>query len=88
MGAYLDKRLSYGKHIDYKNDKWIKWIGILKKISHYVQEKSMKSAFKTFMKPYIEYGTLIWGEVPKASLEKIHKTVKKSIRVMCFKNKT
>ena len=57
-------------------------IGALKKLRKYVQENIFKNIFNSFFKPYIEYGTLAWGAATNNHLEKINKSVKRSIRTM------
>ena len=42
----------------------------------------MKNLFNSFLKPYIEYGSLAWGGAPKAKIELINRTIKRSIRTM------
>ena len=52
-----------------------------------MQEKTLKIIFNTFLKPFLEYGTLVWSGAPKTYLEKINKTLNRSIRTILFKQK-
>ena len=36
----------------------------------------MKNLFNSFLKPYIEYGSLAWGGAPKTKIELINRTIK------------
>ena len=38
-----------------------------------MQEKTLRNIFNAFLKPYLEYGTLVWSEAPKTYLEKLTK---------------
>ena len=72
---YFDKRLSWNKHIQYTNSKISRGLGILRKIRNYVQEKTLKNIFNSFIKPYVDYGTLIWGGATKSHLTQIDKII-------------
>ena len=82
LGVYLDKQLSWSKHIEITNNKLHKGIGILIKLHNYVQEGTMKNLFNSFLKPYIEYGKLAWGGAPKSKIELINRSIKRSIRTI------
>ena len=43
--------------------------------------------FNSFIKPYVDYRTLVWGGATKSHLIKIDKSIKKSMHVMQFKGK-
>ena len=52
-----------------------------------MQEKILKNIFNAFLKPYLEYGTLVWSGAPKTYLGKINKALNRSIRIILFKQK-
>ena len=87
LGVYFHKRLSWNKHIQYKNSKIIRGLGILRKVRNYVQEKTSKNIFNSFIKPYVDYRALRWGGATQSQLAKIDKSIKKSMRIMLFKGK-
>ena len=58
LGVYFDKKLSWNKHIQYTNSKISRGLGILSKVRNYVQEKTLKNIFNSFIKPYVDYGIL------------------------------
>ena len=41
---------------------------ILKIMRHYLQDKQFINLYSSFIKPYIEYGTLAWGGACKTNL--------------------
>ena len=87
LGIYFDKRLSWDTHIEYTNKTLSRGIGILKKIRYYVQGNTLKNIYNSFIKPYIEYGTLAWSAATNVHLETLNKSVKRSVRAMLFKGK-
>ena len=87
LGVYIDNKLSWQKHIQETNNKINKGIGILKIMRHYLQEKQLLNLYSSFVKPYIEYGSLAWGGACKTNLNKIDKSLNKSVRTMLFKNR-
>ena len=50
-----------------------------------MSEKSLKNILNAYLKPYLEYGALVWSGAPKTYLEKISITLNRSIRVILFK---
>ena len=42
----------------------------------------MENLFNSFLKPYIEYGNLVWGGAPKTKIELIKRSIKRCIRIM------
>ena len=87
MGIYFDKRLSWDTHIEYINNKINRGIGIIKKIRYLVQENTLKNIYYSFVKPYIDYGTIAWGTSTNIRLETLNKSIKRSIRAILFKGK-
>ena len=64
LGGYIDKQLSWDRHIDHVNSILIRGIKILRKLRSYLQQDSLKSTYNSFLKLYMEYGTLAWGGAP------------------------
>ena len=58
LGVYIDKRLSWDRHIEHINSKLNRGIDILRKLRSYLQQNSLRTIYNSFLKPYIEYGTL------------------------------
>ena len=42
----------------------------------------MKNLFNSELKPYVEYGNLAWGGVPKTKIELVNRSIKCPIRTM------
>ena len=71
----------------YINNKINRGIGIIKKIRYFVQENTLKNIYNSFVKPYIDYGTLASGTAANTHLETLNKSIKKSLRAILFKGK-
>ena len=87
LGVYIDKGLSWDRHIEHINSKLNRGIGILRKRRSYLQQDSLRSICNSFLEPYIEYGTLAWGGAPNKYLDKIEKCIKRSMGTMLFQNR-
>ena len=51
-------KLGYCSHIEHINSKLNGDIGILRKRRCYLQQDSLRSIYNSFLREYIEYGTL------------------------------
>ena len=50
---YIDKCLSWDRHIEHINSKLNTGIGILRKLRSYLQQDSLRTTYNSFLKPYI-----------------------------------
>ena len=53
LGVYIDKQLSWYRHIEHINSKLNRGIGILRKLRRYLQQDSLRSIYSSFLKLYI-----------------------------------
>ena len=60
---------------------------MLTKVRQYVQEGTIKNIYNSFLKPYTDYGTLVWCGTQKCNLTKMEKILNKSSCTMLFKGK-
>ena len=61
--------------------------GLLAKIRHFVPKDTLKSLYFSFVNPYIDYNLLNWGMASATELEAISLKMKKSVRILSFKDK-
>ena len=54
---------------------------------HFLQEKQLKLLFSAFISPYLDYGALAWGVEAKKHAKKLDRSLRKTIRLMMFKDK-
>ena len=87
LGLYIDKRLSWDRHIEHISSKLNRGIGILRKLRSYLQQDSLRTIYNSFLKSHIEYGKLAWGGAPYKYLDKTDKYIKCSMCAKLFKNR-
>ena len=62
LGVYLDMKLNFKLHIKEKISKAMKGIGITKKLSNVLPRKSLITIYKSFVRPHLDYGDLIYDQ--------------------------
>ena len=60
LGVYLDMKLNFKLHIKEKISKAMKGICIIKKLSNVLPRKSLITIYKSFVRPHLDYGDLIY----------------------------
>ena len=72
LGLILDNKLDFNKHLDKKVNKCNKIIGMMKKLSTLVSSQSLLTIYKSFVRPILDYGDIIYDKPHKGSfIEKI-----------------
>ena len=62
LGVYLDMKLNFKLQITEKISKAIKGICIIKKLSNVLPRKSLITNYKSFVRPHLDYGDLIYDQ--------------------------
>ena len=62
LGVYLDMNINFKLHIKEKISKAMKGICIIKKLSNVLPRKSLIIIYKSFVKPHLDYGDLIYDQ--------------------------
>ena len=74
LGLFLDNKLDFNKHLDEKINKCNKIIGMMKKLSTSVSRQSLLTIYKSFVRPILDYGDIIYDKPHKDSfIEKIER---------------
>ena len=60
LGVYLDKKLSFHQHIKEKTTKASKGIGVTKKLNNVLPKKVSSSIYKSFVRPHLDYGDILY----------------------------
>ena len=74
----LDKNLTYGFHVKRVLNKLAKHVSIINRLRHFTSSSVVIRYYKTYMKPIIQYGLLIYGCTRKSVLNDIFLVQKKS----------
>ena len=87
LGILLDKNLPYGFHVKRVLNKLAKHVSIINRLGHFTSSSVVIRYYKTYMKPIIQYGLLIYGCTRKSVLNDIFLVQKKILRITYFKNR-
>ena len=87
LGILLDKNLTYGFHVKRVLNKLAKHVSIINRLRHFTSSSVVIRYYKTYMKPIIQYGLLIYGCTRKSVLNDIFLVQKKILRITYFKNR-
>ena len=61
LGVYVDAKLSFNSHINFKRSKLRKQCGIVSKMRHYVPKTVMIDYYGSNFKPILQYRKLVYG---------------------------
>ena len=62
VGLFLDDKLNFGEHFKYISGKVNKSIGLLHKLQKHFPSRSLVIIYKSFLRPYIDYGGVIFDQ--------------------------
>ena len=87
LGILLDKNLTYGFHVKRVLNKLAKHVSIINRLRHLTSSSVVIRYYKTYRKPIIQYGLLIYGCTRKSVLNDIFLVQKKILRITYFKHR-
>ena len=88
LGVIIDENITWNKHIELVENKISKNIGILYRASHYLDKKSLKSIYFSFIHNYVNYCNIAWASTSRTKLDKILKKQKHDVCIIYNKNKS
>ena len=62
LGLVLDEKLTFGYHLSEKISKANKGIGLIKRLYFHLPRKSLLSIYKSFIRPHLDYGDVIYDQ--------------------------
>ena len=62
LGLHLDEKLNFNQHINIKNSKSNKGIGIIERIFHILARKILLTINKFFIRPHLDYCDVIYDQ--------------------------
>ena len=71
LGFTIDKRGTWSPHVDRIATEARQRLGAIRRLSHYLDEKSTFTMYKAFVCPRIEYGNVVYWSAPQTSLDKL-----------------
>ena len=84
LGLIIDSKLNWSDHITYIKNKISKSIGILTKIRRFLDKKTLRNLYYSFVYPYLIYCVEVWGNAHDTYLDPLIKLQKKCVRVITF----
>ena len=62
LGIYLDEKLDFKIHLKEKICKAYRGIGVIKKLQNVLDRKSLITIYKSFVRPHLDYGDIIFDQ--------------------------
>ena len=84
LGIKLDSHLTFKPHVHYITKKIKRSIGILSKLSHYVNSKILIQLYYSLIYPYLTYGISVWGNTYITTLKPLYMLQKRAVRIITF----
>ena len=84
LGVLIDENLTWNKQIQTIESKVSSQIGIISRARKFLSNDAMNLLYNSFVNPYLNYGNVVWGSVPKSKLQKLHTLQKRAIRIVTY----
>lgn len=81
LGVYLDKDLTWEKHIEIVTSKVARNIGIMRRLKSYLPPNILKTLYCTLILPQITYCNTIWTNTYKIRLARLKSLQKQAIKL-------
>ena len=75
LGMFFDSKLDFDEHIKGVFDKTSKCIGLIRKLRSFLPRPSFLQIYKSFVRPYLDYGDIIYDKAFIGSFQKKHETI-------------
>ena len=85
LGININENLNWKQQISDIANKSNKSNGILSKLRHFIDEKTLKSIYHAIFEPYVHHSSLSWIQNSN-SIKKLFALQKKSLRIIYFLN--
>ena len=60
LGVYIDSGLNFSKHVNEAVLNALKGVSLLKYLSKYVYRNALELSYKLYVRPYLDYGDIIY----------------------------
>lgn len=80
LGLVLTSDLRWNEHVHYIEKKAMQKLGYLRRTLRQSTQEIKLLAYKTFIRPLLEYASVVWDPYTKTNINKLEKIQKKSIR--------
>ena len=80
LGLIINEKLDWSSHISKVCNKINPYIGVLKKIWHFVDKKTLMLIYYAYIDSALIYGLPIWGSAPQKYLDRLQILQNKAIK--------
>lgn len=80
LGVMITSDLRWNAHITYIQNKAMRKLGYLKRSLRQSTEEIKLLAYKTFIRPILEYASVVWDPFTEANISKLESVQRKSVR--------
>ena len=84
LGVVIDQKLSWKPQIKYLCSKLASVCGVLSKVRHYLDRKSLMKIYNSLFDSRLRYGLLGWGTASDSELSKIKVLQNRAVRFITF----
>ena len=85
LGLYIDCHLDWSIHVNVLSSKLSRATGMLSKVRHYIEPKTILSIYYAIFSSIMNYGSIIWGQNSNTHIKRIETIQNKAIRIINFK---
>ena len=86
LGLYIDKNLSWSKHIEEISKKNLPGIGALKRIRPFISQNIAVQIYKALIEPHFEYCSPVWHGINNKLSDKLQKLENRAARAITQSN--
>ena len=88
LGILIDCHLNWKEQIQQisKKKKKSRVIGVLRKMRHFVDTKTLVQLYQAIIFPFLSYGCIVWGNTYDHNIKPLQMIQRKTIRLTTFSN--
>ena len=86
LGLFIDETLNFSKHIAHINSQLVPFMFALKRIRHFISEKTAIVLYFAYIQSKLSFMNVIWQAAPKYLLESLEILQRKSLRIVLRKD--
>ena len=87
LGVMLDEHISWTDHIRTVENKIAKNIGLLYRVSQFLNEDSLKTVYFPYIHSFLNYANVAWGSTYATKLKRVYVKQKHTVRIVFNKDK-
>ena len=86
LGLIIDEKLNWSSHVTKVANKIAPYIGILKRLRHYIDIKTLMLIYYSYVDSHLIYVLPVWGSAPKTYMNTLKVLQNKSLKTINFKS--